>query len=674
MAEQNEIVAKLILDSQQANESVKSMKAQLKEASLALVDVKKRFGDTSPEAIALAKHIADLKDQMSDAKEVVDLFDPGAKFQVFGNVLRTVAGGFSALTGVMGLFGEESENVAKTLARVQSALAVTEGINTIVDSAKDFQRLGAVIQQSTIFMKANNAVTKVAAVTQRLFGVAVDETAVSFKVLKGVIASLGIGLLLVAIGEIISLVQDWTSETERNAEAQKELNDELVRLSNEGLKAGQNFINQQEKLNTAKAKAQGKSDEEIFKIQEKYQEERIKSQQRHYEDVKGIDAKAGEESRAQVENLQTDLQVMRLNFQTEQAKKAEEEEKKRQEKAKQNAEKRKQELKESLERERSAEEELRKMRQDNYLAEEKNTVEAGKSKILFDAENERKRINELRISEDLRQKLLEEARRKERDSLKTYEETVEAEQKEKDATRLQTGLQNVLDQAAIFQEQVAAQNELRKEIRELGLSEFEIQLQDLDDNYKRQLEIVGKNEALQNELVEAYEKQRSQIVFAQNQQRLNIVANILGQASKLFGEQTAAGKALAIAEATINTYAGATAALRSKVPFPEPYATAIRIAQAGLIIATGLKSIREIAKTKVPNGGGGSVADVSANISSASAPVPTTPTVSTTQLDQQTINDLGDQSRTQRAYVVESDITDEQERQNRLKRASILGG
>lgn len=672
MAE-NEIVAKLILDSQQANESVKSMKAQLKEASIALIDVKKRFGDTSPEAVALAKHIANLKDEMADAKEVVDLFDPGAKFQVFGNVLRTVAGGMSALTGTMALFGEEGEDVAKTIAKVQAALAVTEGINTLVDAAKDFERLNALIQQSTIFMKANAVTTKIAASTQKLFGIAVDETAVSFKVLKGAIAAVGIGLLIVAIGEIVSIMSEWTSSTEKQAEAQKELREETLKLADSGLKAEQDLVSRQEKLEIARAKARGASEEELFKIQEGWQQTRINSQIRHHAEVSKVDEIAAGESKKQVKGLQTDLQILQLNFQADQLKKAEEEEKKRQEKAKQNSEKRKQELKESLDRERSAEEELRKMRQENYIAEEKDSIEAGKSRILFDAENERKRINELRISEGLRQKLLEEARRKERDELKVYEETVEAERKEKDAIRLQTGLQNVLDQAAIFQEQVKAQNELREELRELDLNEFEIQLQDLEDNYKRQLEVVGRNEALQNELIEAYEKQRSAIVFAQGQQRLNIVANILGQASRLFGEQTAAGKALAIAEATINTYAGATAALRSKVPFPEPYATAIRIAQAGLIIATGLKSIREIAKTKVPSGTG-SAGDVSASISSASAPIPATPTVSTTQLDQQTINDLGDQSRSQRAYVVESDITDEQERQARLRRASILGG
>jgi hypothetical protein len=673
MADQNEIVAKLILDSQEANTSVKTFKQQLKEASVALVDIKQRFGDTSPQALALAKHIAELRDNMKDAKEVSDLFDPGAKFQVFGNVLRTVAGGFSALTGTMALFGNESEDVQKTLAKIQATLAITEGINTIVDAAKDFERLNAVVQQTVIFQKANALATKAAAATQRLFGIAVDETSTSFKVLKGAIAATGIGLLVVAIGEVISITQEWTSATDKQIEAQKELHDQITKGADVALKAEQDFISRLEKLDVAKAKARGASDQEIYNIQEQSQKARINSQKRHYKEVAEVDEVAGQESLRQVKNYQTDLQVQQFTFQAEQRKKAEEEEKKRQEREKQKAEKRKEELKAALERERQAEAELRKMREANYLIEEKDAVQAGRSKIILDAENEKERIKQLQISEGLRLQMLDEVRRNERDQLAEYDKQAEQEQKAKDQERLKNNLQNVLDQAKISQDVVAAQNELRKELHDQQLSEFDIQLEQLDANYQKQLAVVRDNEALYTQLVDSYERQRTAITFAQNQQRLSIVSDVLGKAAELFGKQTAAGKVLAIAEATINTYAGATAALRGKVPFPEPIATGVRIAQAALIIATGIKSIKEIAKTKV-EGAGTSAANVSSSIASASAPIQATPTIQTTQLDQQSINDLGDASKTPRAYVVEADITNQQELNNRLSRAAILGG
>lgn len=671
MADQ-EIVAKLILDSKEADGSVKSFKAQLREANQAMLSVSQRFGEGSKEAVELAKHIAELKDQIGDAKALTDAFNPDRKFQAFGNTVRGLAGGFSALQGAMALVGVEGEDVQKTLLKVQAAAAISDGVNNILELKDTFKQLGVFIQQTTVFQKANDLATKAAAATQKLFGIAVDETATSFKVLKGAIAATGIGLAVVAIGEIISLTQEWTSATDKQIEAQKELKEETEKLAEVGLKAEQDFINRQEKLDVARAKARGATDKEIFKIQEQWQQSRINSQKRHFYEVSKVSEVAGQDSLKQVKNFQTDLQVLQLNFQADQKKKAEEEEKKRQEKEKEKAAKRKEELKAALERERAAQAELSKMRESNYLQEEQDEVQRGKSKIILDSENEKQRVNNLQISEGLRLQLLEEVRRNERDQLAAFDKESEEKQKQKDSEKLKNNLQFVLDQAKINQELVAAQNELRQQLSDETKTEAEIELERLDEQYKKRLAIVGSNEALESQLIESYERQKSAIVFTQNQQRLEIVGNVLGKASQLFGQQTAAGKVLAIAEATINTYAGATAALRGKVPFPEPVATGIRITQAALIVATGLKSIKEIAKTKVP-GASSSGADVSANISAISAPIASTPTVSTTQLDQDSVNKISSATQPIRAYVFESDVTDSQEQIARLNRQARLG-
>jgi hypothetical protein len=669
MADQNEIVASLVLDSQQANTSVKSFKAQLKEANNELLTMSERFGEGSAQAVNAAKRVAELKDAIGDSKALVDAFNPDRKFQAFGNAIAGVAGGFAALQGVMALVGTESEDVQKALLKVQAALAISQGINNILELKDTFKQLGIFIQQTTVFQKLNEAATKAAAFTQKLFGISVDQTSTSFKLLKGAIAATGIGLLIIAIGEVVSITQEWTSATEKQIEAQKELKEQTVKLADVGLKAEQDFINRQEKLDIARAKARGATDAEIFKLQEASQKSRINSQARHYEEVSKVDEVGAEDSKRIYKNQIADLTLLQLNYEAEQRKKAEEAEKKRQEKAKADAEKRKQELQAALERERASEAELRKLREDNYLLEEKNTTQAGRSRIIIDAENEKERIKQLKISEGLRLQLLDELRRRERDLLNAYDEQVAEEQKLKDEEKLKNGLQFILDQAKVVQEQTEIQNELRAELEDEKKDEFEIQLEELDAQYKKRLAIVGANEELYNEIVESNEKQRSAIVFMQGQQRLQIVSGILGKAAELFGKQTAAGKVLAIAEATINTYAGATAALRSKVPFPEPVATGIRIAQAALIVATGLKSIREIAKAKVP---GSSTGDIS--VASASAPIVSTPTIQTTQIDQESINNLGDASKTQRAYVIEGDITNEQEKVERLNRAAILGG
>lgn len=141
----------------------------------------------------------------------------------------------------------------------------------------------------------------------------------------------------------------------------------------------------------------------------------------------------------------------------------------------------------------------------------------------------------------------------------------------------------------------------------------------------------------------------------------------MGALSDLVGKQTAAGKVLGIAQATINTFIGATEVLRAKSTLPEPLGTIVKIANVTAIIASGLSAVKNIMKVQVPggSGGGGSVPSVSAPLQAQ------LPTASTTSLDQRSLNQIG--NATSRAFVVESDITNNQERIRRLNRAARLG-
>jgi predicted nucleic acid-binding Zn-ribbon protein len=107
--------------------SVGEMRKAIKEATSDLIVMQEQFGKTSPQAIAAAQRIAQLKDRIQDAKEQADLFDPGKKFQAFANAASTVASGFAAVQGAMALVGEESEDLQKTLVKVQGAMALAQG-------------------------------------------------------------------------------------------------------------------------------------------------------------------------------------------------------------------------------------------------------------------------------------------------------------------------------------------------------------------------------------------------------------------------------------------------------------------------------------------------------------------------------------------------------------------
>jgi len=142
---------------QRVNTQNKSLKAQIKEATVELIKAQQKFGDYSKEALAAAKNVAILKDKMAEASETANLFDPGKKFQAVAGAVTAMASGFAVAQGAMGLFGAESEEVEKTLLKVQSAMALSQGLQSIGESVDSFKQLGAVVKSYAIVQKVSTA-------------------------------------------------------------------------------------------------------------------------------------------------------------------------------------------------------------------------------------------------------------------------------------------------------------------------------------------------------------------------------------------------------------------------------------------------------------------------------------------------------------------------------------
>lgn len=213
----NIIGTKIVIDSDQAVSSVGSIKKQLREATQDLVAMADKFGQGSQEAINAAKRVAELRDRIGDAKSMADAFNPDAKFKAFSQSLQGVAGAFAVVQGAMASFGVESEDLQKTLVRVQGALALTEGLNTFLDSGiQGFKNLASV---------AKNA----------------------FMTIKAEIGSTGIGALLLAAGAAVyALYENFdklTGVTEEAARANKAYNDTLQETNQAGAKAIENVTN-----------------------------------------------------------------------------------------------------------------------------------------------------------------------------------------------------------------------------------------------------------------------------------------------------------------------------------------------------------------------------------------------------------------------------------------------
>ena len=93
--------------------SMGEIKKELREATFDVAKFSDKFGATSKEAIEAAKRVAQLKDAIGDAKALTEAFNPDQKFKAVTQSLSGVAGGFAALQGAIGLFGEESKEVEK---------------------------------------------------------------------------------------------------------------------------------------------------------------------------------------------------------------------------------------------------------------------------------------------------------------------------------------------------------------------------------------------------------------------------------------------------------------------------------------------------------------------------------------------------------------------------------
>lgn len=195
---ENKIVNLQINDNlNETTKSVDNLKTQLRQAQNEVNALSEKFGSTSREAVEAAKRAGELKDKIGDAKALTDAFNPDAKFKALSSSLSGVAGGFSAVQGGMALFGKQSEDVEKTLLKVQSAMALSQGLQTIGESVDSFKQLGAVLKNTSAVQKVMTAAT--AAYTF------VNQAATTgLKVFRLALIGTGIGAIVVGLGLLIA--------------------------------------------------------------------------------------------------------------------------------------------------------------------------------------------------------------------------------------------------------------------------------------------------------------------------------------------------------------------------------------------------------------------------------------------------------------------------------------
>lgn len=197
MAEKKTIELEIKSNLDSAEKSVSSLKSQLRQAQAEVASLSDKFGATSKEAVKAAQKAAELADRIGDAKALTEAFNPDAKFRALSGSLAGVAGGFSAVTGLMGALGSESKDVEQAILKVQSAMAIASGLQAVGESVDQFKILATVIKNTSI---AQRALT----IYQSAYNYVNAATTVGLKLLRGAMISTGIGALVIGIGMLIA--------------------------------------------------------------------------------------------------------------------------------------------------------------------------------------------------------------------------------------------------------------------------------------------------------------------------------------------------------------------------------------------------------------------------------------------------------------------------------------
>ena len=641
-------------------DSVGTLKQQLKEAQREVETLAAKFGATSEQATNAAKKAAELKDQIGDAKALTDAFNPDAKFAAFGTALQGVAGGFSAVQGAMGLIGVESSAVEATLLKVQSAMALSQGINSVIAAKDSFTNLAAVLGKTALGQKLLTAAQVAGAVTMRI--------------LNAVMAANPIFLIIAAIGALVGAFAYFTSSTETAADSNDRLNESLenqqdaLNRSNDSLmKAGETRL----KI----LQAQGASEKELhdqtisnLKNEEIARQNNFKFIQKQLKEKNKIFAIAVEEENEDLikstkeelkilqkkyidiaylkQDIDDKIKIETVRFNTQQKKIQDEEDKKNAEEAKQKQDEANKLAKERRDKRIAA----AKAEKEEQLRIEKEYNDAvKKAREELDAEI-------TRIGEAAREK-----RNKEQEERK--EAAAKAEQDIYDNARGYLEAALIEDENNLQAKKDSLELERYILLQNKELTEGEIAA--IEAKYRKEKEQLDADE-----LEKAKTNQRQRVEMASN------AIGILQDAMSLFTannekdarRQFKINKALSLSSAVVNTAQAITAALATKNPLPFG-----RFIEAGMAAASGAVSIAKIAGTQFggfdtgkSGGGGNNPSSPNSNMTQGVI----TPNFNIVGNNGQ--NQLGQLGSPIQAYVVSSDMTSQQQLdRNRLRNATF---
>jgi len=660
-------------------------------------------GDTSSKEFKdLSRTIGDYMKVIIDTDMQVDAMAQTTA-QNMGGAIEGVSGAFAIGTGAMGAFGVESEAVGEALLRVQSAMAITQGIQSIREGAKAFRGLKAAIMASTVVQKVLNFVMNLNPIGL---------------IVAGVVA-LGVAVAAL-LGPIKNLMSGWMgfSDTSDKVIEDMEKINGLFEKQNKLIDESIKNLNKRLEQNKRRLKIEGASEEELHKqrLKDLKSLEKARNIQKNIISIQNKEQyKLLERARKfgledEIETIKTTIQANRDKYNDLKlidgdyalsVKEAEEEERKRIEA--ENKERRSRGRQRAAERKAAAQSDLETARQ--IEAEKLANTEDGREKELQAAINAERILQENLLTND-------ELNKAERDALKlTAQEALRiklkaindkfdleegAEQKAKDDKKKADDLakeKKFLEDREALIKDFDARSRTEDEQKLFLLTEkYNTELLLFKDDLEKKQELTKQFEADKNQLeVDAAEKSR-QAKIAKRQSDLDLakqgleavssVTNLLldGQIAAAEGNEKKqeklrkkafnANKALQLGMAIIDGFKAANASLAASPVAMGFLPNPAGIASLAFSITTSLANVAKIAASRYQSSGGASATPPAG--SGGGAVVPQFNVVGNSPQNQ-LAQSLGQgQDQPIQAFVVAGDVTSAQSlERNAIKTASL---
>jgi hypothetical protein len=234
------------------------------------------------------------------------------------------------------------------------------------------------------------------------------------------------------------------------------------------------------------------------------------------------------------------------------------------------------------------------------------------------------------------------------------------ELKNKDVEQITTQTQAIHDLTVL-------QTDSINELHALTLQGFDSEMFELKKFYKEKLEQARKAGIDEEKIKKEFNKRKEEIENKYIRKSINASANFIGALANTQEKGSAKWKAMAKAQALINTYLGVTAALKDpEMPF------VARILNAGTQLLMGMNNVRAISQTQIEGGDSGDSNTETDTIAGAGAGGGAPEQIATLVPEQLVENLAGSETPPVQAFVIENDISNAQALQEELEIQSTL--